>query len=141
MDSTITGLAMARLYGRNEEGRPLVAMPASVGVAPNVLVAWLAADMTDDEYDALAADAAQVLIAYTADSSTPIIVGVVRDRPRARTEIPEEIVLEARDRIVIHCGAGRIVLTGEGRIEVLGERVSQRSRGVHSIKGAAVRIN
>ena len=50
-------------------------------------------------------------------------------------------MLEARDRVVVRCGGGRIVLTGDGRIEVLGERLSQRARGAHSSKGAAVRIN
>jgi len=141
MISTGMGLELARVHGRDTEGRPLVARRSTDGTPARLEPARLAVDLTVADFEALAADGAEVLLARPDAEALPLIVGVVRDRPRAAGDVPAEIVLEARERIVIRCGTGRIVLFGDGRIEVLGERVSQRSRGVHSIKGAAVRIN
>ena len=68
MNSTTHGFGIARLHGRDGEGRPLIALPTAARTAPTVLLARLAVAMTDDEYDALAADAAQVLVVHAADS-------------------------------------------------------------------------
>ncbi len=136
-----TGVEQARICGRDAEGRPLIAVRSGDGSGARVERARLAMELTSAEFDRLAADGAEVLVARTAVDQVPLIVGVVRERPRESADGPAEIVLEARERVIVRCGSARIVLSGDGRIELLGQRVSQRARGVHSIKGAAVRIN
>ena len=53
----------------------------------------------------------------------------------------ETVRLEAKNRIELTCGRARIVLDKDGRIEVSGSYVINRSRGPLKLKGATVEIN
>ncbi|HTQ43592.1 MAG TPA: hypothetical protein VMI75_12600 [Polyangiaceae bacterium] len=141
MISTRADLQVARLHAVDAGGVVTIAVPGPDEGAARTRIASLAIDLSQSELEALAADGAEVLVGFADERERPVIVGVLRERARPDSELPAEIVLEARERLVVRCGSARIVLSGDGRIEVLGERVSQRARGVHSIKGSAVRIN
>jgi hypothetical protein len=142
MLSTIetTALEIGRLRGVDPSGRPLVSTTRSGedGLEP----AWLGIAVTERELTSLIDDRKRVLLgrAEQLDGGC-VIVGILRERALPEPEAPRELVLEATERLIVRCGTARIVLHGDGRCEIHAERISQRARGVHAIKGAAVRIN
>jgi hypothetical protein len=136
----VSQLEVAFIVGVDEAGRPLVrAVHQRKGETER---AWLAVPLGRSEIQELVAAQGRVLLARPEGlTGECVIVGVMRECVPDATEPPRELVLEARERLVVRCGAARIVLHGDGRCELHAERISQRARGVHAIKGAAVRIN
>ena len=136
----VSQLEVAFLVGLDDAGRPLVrTMRSERGTQEP---AWLGVSLARPELEELIVTERRVLLARP--DGLPgecVIVGVLRDRVQATVESPREVVLEARERLVIRCGGARIVLHADGTYELHAERISQRARGVHTIKGAAVRIN
>jgi len=133
-------LEIGRLHGLDATGRPLVstARCGQTSLEP----AWLGIALTEPQLVELVGCGERVLLARPEDlGGACAIVGILRERALPPAATPREVVLEASERLVVRCGAARIVLHGDGRFEVHAERISQRARGVHAIKGAAVRIN
>lgn len=132
-------LEIGQLCGLDDEGHPLVLTQRTQEGAPERC--WLAVALTEIDIFRLSEHGDRVLLARPDElNGAAVIVGVLRQR--ADTNVPPaELVLEASERLVVRCGTARIVLFGDGRCEVHAERISQRARGVHAIKGAAVRIN
>lgn len=81
----------------------------------------------------------------------PMIIGLLRtEQTWARTNQPvtvqvdadgEQLVVSARERLVIRCGKASITLTKAGKILIQGAYVSNRSSGVLRLKGGSVQIN
>jgi hypothetical protein len=137
----VSQLEVAFVAGVDDAGRPLVRTQVNQGNS-ECEHAWLGVALGRSELAELAATRGRVLIARPEGlTGACVIVGVLRDRVQEAPDPPREVVLEARERLVVRCGAARIVLHSDGRYEVHAERISQRARGVHAIKGAAVRIN
>ena len=94
----------------------------------------------------------QVVVALTADTQEPVIVGIVASRDAMNAE-PGEILkpeveidgqrieLTGQDEVVLRCGNASITLTKAGKILLRGTYVSSRSSGVNRIKGGSVQIN
>ena len=135
-----TAVEIGRLDALDPDGYPLVR--TSRGSAAGPERAWLGIKVTEAELKDLVARNERVLLVRSDDlADACVIVGVLRERAQPEADIPRELVLEATERLVVRCGSARIVLHGDGRLEAHAERISQRARGVHTIKGAAVRIN
>ena len=49
--------------------------------------------------------------------------------------------IKAHDGLVIECGKSTIILTKDGKIQVKGNDILSRARGMNKIKGAGVNIN
>ncbi len=89
-----------------------------------------------------------VLVALPLEGETRgCVLGVIESFARAlapqetRTITAETIVLEAGSRIEIRVGDSGVLVTEDGRVQIRGKNVSSRARGLHTIRGAAVRIN
>lgn len=74
--------------------------------------------------------------------------GVILGRlggPRAsapqKKEIPEELILEARQGLTLKCGEGSITLREDGKILIKGKDLVSRAKRVNRIKGGSVAIN
>jgi hypothetical protein len=130
---------VGRLSGLDPDGRPLV-KSARTGENDSEL-AWLSVPLTSSQLTELVGRRERVLLARPQGLPECVILGVLRDRGVPEPAMPRELMLEASEQLVVRCGDARIVLHGDGRFEVHAERISQRARGVHTIKGAAVRIN
>ena len=95
----------------------------------------------------------RALVARTSnDGSQLVLVGMVRERvgSAARDAGPGELQLvmdgetlrlEGKKKVELICGRARLVLHENGRVEVSGTHLLQRSRGPVRIKGATVQLN
>ena len=92
-----------------------------------------------------------VLMFEDGDPARPIVLGCLSDAgataPREVTEHVEvdadgqQLVVSAKERIVLRCGKASITLTKEGKVILQGAYVSHQSSGVLRIKGGSVHIN
>ena len=92
-----------------------------------------------------------VLLFEDGDAARPIILGIVRSTNGARLasrggEVEVEadggrIVVSAKERLVLKCGAASVTLTKDGEVITRGTRVSSESSGIIRIKGSSVLIN
>ena len=136
---------MARLYGYDLDDTPLVTgLPGCPG---EVFRAESTVMLSRSD------SGATVVVLFEADSSSTVILGVVRSRrvepEEAAPAAPvvairadeERIVLEASREIVLRCGAASITLTRAGKVTIQGNYVLSRSTGYNKITGAAVDIN
>lgn len=66
---------------------------------------------------------------------------VANDAPSI-TQIKDEVVhIKANKGLVIECGQGTLTITEDGRIQIKGNEVLTRAKGLNRIRGAAVSIN
>ena len=65
---------------------------------------------------------------------------VTRD-PEPAEEIPDELVLEAKENLTLKCGDGSITLRADGKILIKGKDLVSHAQRVNRIKGGAVSIN
>ena len=102
------------------------------------LVGWLTA----------VANERRVLV-LTAATGEAVITGFVQ-RPGHPSKEPHEVVVRAdgdrvviqgREQIELRCGTTSLVLRQDGVVELRGEKIVSRSRGLNAIVGASVRIN
>src|ERR1700674_625957 len=92
-----------------------------------------------------------VLMFEGADSSKPIVMGVLREGegwPLAeqpnQVELDangERLIVSAKEQLVLRCGNASITLTKAGKVLIQGSYVLSRSSGVNRIKGGSVQIN
>ena len=67
----------------------------------------------------------------------------LKQREVSRMTTLEDRVLhiKAHDGLVIECGKSTIILTKDGKVQVKGNDILSRARGMNKIKGAGVNIN
>jgi len=64
------------------------------------------------------------------------------DKPPTITQIKDDVVhIKANKGLVIECGQGTLIITEDGRIQIKGNEVLSRAKGLNRIRGAAVSIN
>lgn len=134
--SPAQGALIGRLCGWDDSGAPLVDFPDNPHGTPLPARSTLA----------LAADAVDrpvVLLFEGNELRRPIVVGVIQPLAPAPvvTIDDREVVLEGKDRIELHCGKAKIVLTSDGKVLIKGTDIVSRSEGPNRIKGASVQIN
>jgi hypothetical protein len=142
---TLTG----HLAGLDDEGRVLFraagseeTMPVAIGLA-----------MGDGEVAKAAWLGRRALVVVTSGPvRQPVLVGFVRERVQAsvRDAAPDELQvqvdgevvrLRGKQRIELVCGKARLVLDADGRVELNGSYLVQRSRGPVKIKGTTIDLN
>jgi hypothetical protein len=150
LDSLPAGQSLTgHLDGVDAEGRLLfrpdgeeATVPAVIGLALDdaalVRAAWLGT---------------RALAVRTAgEASRLVLVALLRERvaAAARDAVPGELEvrldgdtlrLGARQRLELVCGKARLLLHADGRIELNGTQLLQRSRGPIKIKGATIELN
>jgi hypothetical protein len=84
-----------------------------------------------------------VLVAGADGGDRGYILGIVRlaDDDEGSPPIPAALTLTAGESLTLECGDARLTMRRDGQIVVRGTEITSRARGVHKIKGAAVRIN
>lgn len=60
---------------------------------------------------------------------------------QAPAEIPRTLVLEGRESVVIKTERAKIVLRGNGDIELLGERIASRARRIQKLLAPLLKLN
>jgi hypothetical protein len=85
------------------------------------------------------------------DPRRPLVIGLLRGSgarplpgPPEHVEVDsdgERLIVSARQQLVLKCGKASITLTKSGKVLIRGTYVSNRSSGVVSIAGGAVKIN
>jgi hypothetical protein len=90
----------------------------------------------------------EVLAWLPADDAVPgFILGRVAsaraqpDATPAMEDVPETLVIEARQNLTLRCGAGSITLRADGRILIRGRDLVSHAQRMNRIKGGAVTIN
>jgi hypothetical protein len=86
-----------------------------------------------------------------ADPRRPVIIGVMHEGRVApsssnagNVEIDvdgEQLIVSAREQLVLRCGNASITLTRAGKVLIKGTYVSSRSSGVNRITGGSVQLN
>jgi hypothetical protein len=79
-------------------------------------------------------------------SSRPVILGRLSRRPLTapaakESEIPDELVIEAKDSLTLRVGDGSITLRADGKILIKGKDLVSHAQRLNRIKGGAVSIN
>jgi len=143
------GSCLGEVVAVSADGRASVDFP---GNPDEPRLAWCLAGVA-------AAMGDRVLLAFLDhDPARPVIVGRIQDRvcsPRAEAR-PEpladsaaqevlvdgrRLVFDAREEIVLRCGAASITLRKDGKLLIQGTELVSKASGVNKIKGAAVAIN
>jgi hypothetical protein len=56
-------------------------------------------------------------------------------------ELPEDLVIEAKNNLTFKCGEGSITLRSDGKVLIKGKDLVSRAQRMNRIKGGAVAIN
>ncbi len=83
-----------------------------------------------------------VIDEYGVDQEASVDVDQTESATKATCRLEGQTVhIKATDGLVIECGKGSIVMSGDGRIHTKGSELVSRASGVNRIKGAFVNIN
>ena len=142
---TLTG----HLVGLDDEGRVLFraagaeeAVPVAIGLA-----------LGDAEVAKAAWLGRRALVVVTSGPVRQmVLVGLVRERVEAqvRDAAPDELQVQVdgevvrlcgKKRVELVCGKARLTLDSDGRVELNGSYLIQRSRGPVKIKGTTIDLN
>jgi len=145
-------VVVGTLVGINDAGDPLVRHP--LDPSGRVLLARTTVPIVLEQVDR------KVVLAFeSSDPGKPIVLGVLHrpdgqeafrppSVPRAviqpivrATLDDEQLVLTARNEIVLRCGKASLTLTRAGKILIRGTYLLSRSSGVNRVKGGSVQIN
>jgi hypothetical protein len=141
----IAGVVLGTLIGFKDSGRtPLVLFPGQRSTAA------VAARMTIDLHGAHIGGQV-VLMFEDGDPDHPIVLGRLRheeswpleERPGS-VEVQadgERLLVDAKQQLVLRCGAASITLTRAGKVLIQGTFVLHRSSGVMRIKGGSIQLN
>lgn len=157
-DETDNHPRLARLSGRDESGRILVALSPSDAPLP----ARIAFPAQRVDLDCAIEERRTVLVLFVdGDRAQPVVVGLlqpdggstdeeVEAPPESVREAPlqveadadgKRVRLTAQDELVLRCGSATITLRRNGRVIVQGASIESHATGTHRIKGGQVRIN
>ena len=84
-----------------------------------------------------------VLVWQQDPTSTAVIMGRVgpqRERAPA-ADVPDELVIEARENLTLKCGDGSITIRADGKILIKGRDLVSHAQRTNRIKGGSVAIN
>jgi archaeosine-15-forming tRNA-guanine transglycosylase len=70
-----------------------------------------------------------------------VVVGRIGRSARRGDDVPAELVIEARERLILQCADGSITMRGDGKILIKGTDLVSRAQRTNRIKGGAVSIN
>ncbi len=80
-------------------------------------------------------------VAVTMMGDQPLILGLIQPlQPEVKAD-GETLVLEARQEMILRCGAASITMTADGRVTIRGTQVLSRSEGANRVQGATVQLN
>jgi hypothetical protein len=141
----IAGVVTGVLIGFADDGRtPLVLFQGQPGQA-----ALRAACTVDLQGQHIGRQVA--LMFEHGEPRRPVVIGLLRGAgewplagPPGHVEVDsdgERLIVSARQQLVLKCGKASITLTKAGKVLIRGTYVSNRSSGVVSIAGGAVKIN
>ncbi len=150
LDAFTEGQALSgHLDGVDAEGRVLFRPDGQQAPAPVVIGLGL-----DDAALVRAAWLGTRALAVRTAGSPPrlVLVALLRERvaAAARDAAPGELEvrldgdtlrLGARQKLELVCGKSRLLLHADGRVEINGTQLLQRSRGPIKIKGATIELN
>jgi hypothetical protein len=68
-------------------------------------------------------------------------IGPSLSPPADKDDVPEEVVVEASETLVLRVGDGSIALTADGRILIKGTDLVSHATRLNRVKGGAVAIN
>lgn len=82
------------------------------------------------------------LIEKYATYSSKVAKKLKKREIKEMTTLEDKVLhIKAHDGLVIECGKSTIILTKEGKVQVKGNDILSRARGMNKIKGAGVNIN
>jgi hypothetical protein len=61
--------------------------------------------------------------------------------PEPESELPDELVIEAKQQLTLRVGDGSITLRADGRVQIKGKDLVSHAQRLNRIKGGAVSIN
>lgn len=61
--------------------------------------------------------------------------------PHNAKQMPDELVVEAKQQLTLKCGEGSITLRGDGKVLIQGKDLISRAQRTNRIKGGSVAIN
>lgn len=98
-----------------------------------------------------------LLVFEEGDPERPIIIGLIENfledivsmeisqhdsqEPKEALVDAKRLNLEAKEKIVLKCGKGSVMISKDGKIVIKGTHILSRSSGPHRIKGGSVAIN
>ncbi|HVK99213.1 MAG TPA: DUF6484 domain-containing protein [Dongiaceae bacterium] len=140
--SPVYGVVVGQFMGLNSQREPLVVFPGQEGAVASVArtIVCLSA----------VALGIEVLLQFDqGDIDKPIILGVMQDPAAATQDIAghqlevdgQRLQIQAKEQLVLRCGAASITLTKAGKVLIKGTYVSSHSSGAHRIRGGSVQIN
>ena len=140
----VDGIIIGLFVGINDAGEALVAFadnPKETAMTARSTVGISGTDIGREV----------ALMFENGDLKSPLIIGFIqhRSQEQKKSKKPdvsaklddEEIVLSAKNNIILKCGKSSITLTKTGKILIRGEYLLSRSSGVNRIKGGSVQIN
>lgn len=142
--SPVYGVVVGQFLGLNPQRLPLVVFPGQEGTA--AIEARTIADLQRVAFGA------EVLLQFDqGDVNKPIVLGVLQQPDAFSSEIAghkldvdadgRHLQIQAKEQLVLRCGAASITLTKSGKVLIKGTYLSSRATGTHRIKGGNVQIN
>lgn len=83
------------------------------------------------------------------DPARPIVLGVLQETAAAPPPLTPlciergdgRLIVSARERLVLHCGAASITLTCDGHVDIRGHTVISQALEAHHVHGTPVELN
>jgi hypothetical protein len=154
---------LARIVAIDADGHPRVAFAGLVGPPP---VARVLGDVPTEQLEAARREARPILLGFLEGrADAPVIVSLasLADLPQAQPQADEaepeldelqvEVdgatdvdlggrdVIEAKQELVLRCGAAAITLRADGTVRITGRDITSWARRRHRIRGGSVAIN
>lgn len=130
----LQGVHRAEIIGFGPDSRPQVLIPA---LGETALLAQSLVPLSTQSVGRL--------VAVTMMDDQPLILGLIQ--PPVQRTVPqveadgEAQVVEARQELVLRCGAASITMTADGRVTIRGTQLLSRSDGANRVQGATVQLN
>jgi hypothetical protein len=67
----------------------------------------------------------------------PVVMGLMH----TPNEVPEEVAIQASEKVSLECGGGRVELFENGHINIQGRSINSQAQATHRIKGGSVKLN
>lgn len=126
----LQGVHRAEIIGFGPDSRAKVLIPA-LGETPLLAMSLVP----------VPAGAVGRLAAVTMMDDQPLILGLLQPlAPQVEVD-GETLELEARNELVLRCGAASITMTSDGRVTIRGTQLLSRSEGANRVQGATVQLN
>lgn len=127
----LQGVHRAEIIAIGPDGRAKVLIPAMLGEAP--LFAQSLVPVTPASIGRL--------VALTMMDDEPLILGLIQPLLPEVEKDGETLILEARQEMILRCGAASISMTADGRVTIRGTQLLSRSEGANRVQGATVQLN